>query len=187
MDISKKLAKDFWDEDKKNGSIIRNQYEEIKQILNHYDKTWIENQLRKIKKHAIEHTAFYRKYSINDKFPVVNKTFILENYNAMLADSGFELPTHISSTSGSTGTPFKVVQDMKKRKRTIADLQIMGELAEYNSHERMVFFRVLHQNNMRSAEQENKENIYYIDCSDLSSVGLNKMYCELTEKKPVCI
>ena len=33
MDISKKLAKDFWDEDKKNGSIIRNQYEEIKQIL----------------------------------------------------------------------------------------------------------------------------------------------------------
>ena len=33
MNISKKLAKDFWDEDKKNGSIIRNQYDEIKQIL----------------------------------------------------------------------------------------------------------------------------------------------------------
>lgn len=187
MNISRKLAIDFWDEDKKNGSIIRNQYDEIKQILNHYDRTWIENQLIKIKKHSIEHTEFYKKYNIDDIFPVVNKTFILDNYDAMLADSGFELPTHISSTSGSTGTPFKVVQDMKKRKRTIADLQIMGELAEYNSHERMVFFRVLHQNSRRSAEQENKENIYYIDCSDLSSVGLNNMYCELTEKKPVCI
>ena len=58
MNISKKLAKDFWDEDKKNGSIIRNQYDEIKQILNHYDRTWIENQLIKIEKHSIEHTEF---------------------------------------------------------------------------------------------------------------------------------
>lgn len=186
MEISEKLARDFWNEDRKNGSVIKNQYDEIKEILNKYDKTWIEKQLRKIKNHAIHNTEFYKNFKVDDEFPVVNKSIIIDNYNSMLATSGFDYPTHVSSTSGSTGIPFKVIQDMRKRKRTIADLKVMGELADYKTHEKMVFFRALH-GKLRSPEQENKENIYYIDCADLSSNGLNRMYCEITKRKPLCL
>lgn len=186
MDISEKLSRDFWEEDKENGSIIKNQYDEIKEILSEYDNLWVKDQLRRIKYHAVHNTEFYKNYKVDDDFPVVNKNIIIDNYNSMLATSGFDYPTHVSSTSGSTGIPFKVVQDMRKRKRTIADLKVMGELAEYKTHEKMVFFRGLH-GKLRSPEQENKENIYYIDCADLSPDGLNKMYCEITEKRPVCL
>ena len=97
---------------------------------------------------------------------------------------GYETPVHISSTSGSTGTPFSVIQDLRKRKRTIADLKVFGELCNYPSHERMVFFRVINSKLHRTAEQEDRENIYYIDSSDLGDEHLEQMKNVILEKKP---
>ena len=135
----------FWAEDAKNNSgLIKSQYDEIKRVLSEKDMVWVENQLKKLKEHAIAHVPYYAKYSINDEFPVVNKSSLMENYNLHKASSNYLEPTHISSTSGSTGTPFSVIQDYKKRNRTIADLQVFGELAGYPIRERMLFFRTLH-------------------------------------------
>lgn len=187
MKTFKELSDEFWENDRLNGSIIKTQYDEIKDKMINYDEQWIENRVYDIKMHAIKHTSFYNKYACFDEFPVVNKNIILDNYEAMLADSGFDLPVYISSTSGSTGTPFKVNQNNRKRKRTIADLKAVGELAEYKSHERMVFFRALHQGHTRSKEQEDRENIYYIDSANLGTEGLESMYLSIIEKNPVCL
>lgn len=140
--------------------------------------------MKDIKQHAIEQTEFYKHYKLADEFPVVNKMILIENYDACLAKSGYQTPLHISSTSGSTGTPFSVTQDFKKRNRTIADLKVFGELCDYPSHERMVFFRVVNSKLHRTPEQEDRENIYYIDSSDLSDAHLEEMKWALLEKKP---
>ncbi|MBQ4268789.1 MAG: phenylacetate--CoA ligase family protein [Clostridia bacterium] len=120
---------------------------------------------------------------MDDVFPVVNKQLLSGN-KKFLAREGFLTPIHISSTSGSTGTPFSVAQDYKKRKRNIADLQVFGERCDYPPRERMVFFRVLSDKLKRTAEQEDSENIYYIDSSYLDDLHLENMYQVLLEKKP---
>ena len=178
------LRNEFWKSDIERGGGIFNQYEEIKQVLHDKDKVWVQRRLKDIKLHAIEQTEFYKNYQLTDDFPVVNKMILIENHDACLAKSGYQTPTHISSTSGSTGTPFSVTQDFKKRNRTIADLKVFGELCNYPSHERMVFFRVINSKLHRTPEQEDRENIYYIDSSDLGDAHLEEMKNALLEKKP---
>lgn len=93
------------------------------------------------KQYAIEHTEFYKNYKISDEFPVMDKMSLIANHDQILRNEKFDLPFHIASTSGSTGTPFRVEQDSEKRCRTIADLKVFGELALYNSHEKMLQLR----------------------------------------------
>ena len=140
-----------------------------------------------IKHHASLHTDFYRGLDKDDNFPIINKSIIKDNFEAFKAYAGFEGPIHTSSTSGSTGIPFSVLQDMPKRKRTIADLKVFGEMAEYPSHECMIFFRALSNAHLRSKEQEERENIFYIDSFDLGNDGLERMYAAIIEKKPRCL
>ena len=178
------LRNEFWKSDIERGGVIFNQYEEIKRVLHDKDRVWVQHRLKDIKQHAIEQTEFYKNYQSTDDFPVVNIMILIENHDACLAKSGYQTPTHISSTSGSTGTPFSVTQDFKKRNRTIADLKVFGELCNYPSHERMVFFRVINSKLHRTPEQEDRENIYYIDSSDLGDAHLEEMKNTLLEKKP---
>lgn len=178
------LRNGFWKSDIEHGGVIFNQYEEIKRVLNDKDMAWVLKRLTDIKRHAIEQTEFYKNLKTTDEFPVVNKMILTENRDACLAKSGYRTPLHISSTSGSTGTPFNVTQDYIKRNRTIADLKVFGELCDYPSHERMVFFRVISEKLHRTPEQEDRENIYYIDSSDLGDKHLEEMKQALLEKKP---
>lgn len=187
MELGERLRNEFWENDKKNGGHIKSQYDEIKMVFESNDIDWVMEKLRRIKLHAVAHTEFYKGLDRNDVFPVVNKSIITENRQMFIADKGYKEPLHTSSTSGSTGIPFSVIQDIMKRKRTIADLQFFGELADYPSHERMIFFRALNTEHRRSPEQEEKENIFYIDSSDLGLEGLKKMIGSVVEKKPMCI
>lgn len=173
----------FWAEDaKNNGGLIKSQYNEIKRVLSEKDMVWVKNRLKELKEHAIAHVPYYAKYSINDEFPVVNKSSLMENYNQHKASSNYLEPTHISSTSGSTGTPFSVIQDYKKRNRTLADLQVFGELADYPIRERMLFFRAV--NFIRTPEQEKKENIFYRFIATTDSEGLQKSISEIIKIQP---
>lgn len=187
MELGERLRNEFWENDEKNGGHIRSQYDEIKSVLDNNDMNWVLERLRDIKLHAAAHTEFYKGLGEYDDFPVVNKSIIIENRQMFIADTGYKEPLHTSSTSGSTGTPFSVLQDMMKRKRTIADLQIFGELAGYPSHERMIFFRALNPAHKRSPEQEERENIFYIDSSDLGEEGLEIMLRSVAEKEPMCL
>lgn len=179
-----KLRADFWLADAKHGGVIRSQYDEIKSVISNSDMKWVEKKYLLIKQHAIEQTEYYRKLSDEDEFPVMNKMSLLEFYKDHTAKGGFTTPTHISSTSGSTGTPFAVIQDYKKRNRTIADLKVFGEFCNYPSHERMLFFRVINSTLHRTPEQEERENIYYMDSSSLGEEQLNEMVQAILDKKP---
>ena len=108
--------------------------DELKKVLENEDLNFSLQKLKEIKQYAIEHTEFYKDYKVDMPFPVVNKMDIVSMYDAHQSNGKYDLPVHISSTSGSTGTPFSVRQDNVKRKRNIADLKVFGELCNYPTH-----------------------------------------------------
>jgi len=181
------LREKFWKNDIENGALIKNQYDEIKSVLSTNNLEWVKERYNEIKLHAIKNTEYYKDFHLEDDFPVMTKSSLMENYEACKAKDGYDSPVHISSTSGSTGTPFSVIQNLRKRKRNIADLKVFGELCDYPSHERMIFFRVLSDKLNRTKEQEDLENIYYIDSSDLGKENLHLMYEKILSKKPLII
>lgn len=169
-----------------NKGMIYNQYREVLSDMRRQARPNDDVKMLALKKHAIENTEFYKDCSIDRVFPVVNKHIITTNYEAMKAKSGFNEPLHQASTSGSTGTPFKVIQDYRKRCRTIADLRAMGELMGYRPFERMIFFRVLNDNikKSRTRKREFLENIYYVDSSRLDDDNLEEWRKLIIKKKP---
>lgn len=184
MKKPEQLREEFWKQDMESGGLIYSQYAEIKQVISAGDMDWVLRKLQEIKQFAIEHTEYYKEYSPEDEFPVMSKMHLVENYESHTSDGGFMTPIHVSSTSGSTGTPFSVKQDKVKRMRNIADIKVFGEFCDYPSHERMVFFRVINSKLHRTPEQEDAENIYYIDSSDLGEKRLGEMTQVILEKKP---
>lgn len=62
-------------------------------------------------------------------FPVMNKTKYIDNYNDIIIPEhlipGQVGKVHIQSTSGSTGTPFRVPQDTKKKTEKNCRIKIL--------------------------------------------------------------
>lgn len=166
------------------GGVVFNQYEEVKRVLYDKNMVWVEQRLLDIKRHAIQQTEFYKDYKETDEFPVVNKMTLIENHDACLAKEDIRHRPTFRPLAAVQELLFSVTQDFKKRKRTIADLKVFGELCDYPSHERMVFFHVINAKLHRTPEQEDRENIYYIDSSDLGDAHLEEMKNALLDKKP---
>ena len=182
---SDELREKFWKDDQENGGYIFQQYQDIKNVLSSsHPESEAFKRFLEIKEYAIHHTDYYKNFKVDDEFPVVDKIHLTKFQESHKSNGDFLTPTHISSTSGSTGTPFSVIQDFVKRKRNIADLKVFGELCNYPSHERMVFLRVLSAKLHRTKQQEESENIFYVDSSDLSPNRLNAIIEIILEKKP---
>src|SRR5699024_7137384 len=75
-------------------------------------------------------------------FPVLNKNEIQSMASSMIADCAERSKLHVATTSGSTGTPFKVYQDHDKRKRADAELIYMGQLAGYAIGNPLWYFKL---------------------------------------------
>ncbi|MDU4734937.1 MAG: hypothetical protein E6X95_12125 [Thomasclavelia ramosa] len=165
---------------------IYSNYREIKRENKIYDKYLNLNKYNKIKKYAIEHTVFYKNYSIEDEFPVMSKIDLINNSEIIQSNEIFQKDIHYTSTSGSTGVPFIVKQNRQKRLRTIADLKVFGEYADYKSHEKMLQLRA-YKGNKLDKEKDRKDNIYRFDITDLSEVGLNELFDDIKKIKPKII
>lgn len=76
------------------------------------------------------------------------------------------------STSGSTGTPFSVNQDMNKRKRNFADIIYFNELCEQRLGDRFIFFRVWTEKIRKSKFEQFQQNIVPVDITHLDHESL---------------
>ncbi len=170
----------FWTKDRIfYKSNIRRQYTDIKEILENYNygvskvDIYIDNLLN----HATGTTEFYSEYKGKpfSKFPIMNKSIYNEQYDAFISNWSKDKKLHTMSTSGSTGTPFTVLQNSSKRNRVLAELKLFGEYCGYKSHEKMVFLRVLSEKTRKSKITDWFENIYRIDISALNKNRLRKI------------
>lgn len=139
--------------------------------------------LHDILQYAVDNSMFYAKYagfsSIRD-FPVVDKELLKDNYEGILVHSYEKVKTHRMYTSGSTGMPFVVVQDLAKRERNIADLKYFGCLAGYVDHDSMCYLRA---KPVVSQLQQEKDNIWQLDISSLSEKNLRNYFHVIVEKR----
>ncbi len=183
----------FWTNDFLHGKPIRSNYSSICKVLNSYSegKDIQKGYINDLLKHATENTLFYADYkgkAIED-FPVVNKSMLIEHYDEVAVDAanipGQKTPqVHIQKTSGSTGTPFAIPQDTRKRNRRIAELKYFGEIAGFKSHERLGQCRVWTRWQNKSKKQQFTENILAINISKMDEETVKNL-CETVKKKKV--
>lgn len=161
---------------KKNDRICQ-QWRDIENTLSNYSQGWpkVENTLQQYLDYAAENCEFYKPYKgkkLQD-FPIMNKMDFIENYDKIKNPRYKDSDLHKTSTSGSTGTPFTIIQDRAKRNRVLAELKYMGETAGYASHEKMVFFRAKKTPSWKSMFWS---NVWQPDCSNLSEKNIRKLY-----------
>jgi len=138
-----------------------------------------EKKLRAIIGEAVKNTGFYSKFPADaalEDLPVVNKDIYRERYDEFLSKAyENKKGCRVMSTSGSTGTPFSVVQDPGKIACDQAGGAFLGALAGYRIGMRMAFLRVWVSNVKKSRLRLFAENMIMADTSDLSDEGIKKL------------
>lgn len=190
------LRNKFWIKDYLKGSPIGKPYKEVKYIQEHSveeGKEIRESALHSLMDYARAHSAFYKNvkgYNLKD-FPIMNKASLIEHYDEIRVKEdeipGQVGPVHIQTTSGSTGTPFKIPQDTRKRMRRIAELKYFGAIAGFKTHDKLIHLRTWNKWQQKTSKQIKSENIIPFDIASMGDDDLKRL-CELTiSSKAVCL
>lgn len=190
------LRTSFWVTDFFKGSPIRRPYDEIRYIQEHYYNESLSIRkmaLHKLMDYARKHSPFYANvngYNLQS-FPVMNKHSLIANYDMIKVPEN-EIPgqkgqVHIQTTSGSTGIPFRIPQDTRKRFRRVAELKYFGKIVGFNTHDKLVHMRTWNKWQQKTIKQIWKENIIPFDIACLDDENLLRLCNLLQTSKAVCI
>ena len=140
----------FWANDYLHGKKIFKHYRELSLAKKkELGKPIQMKNLERLLNYATSYSEYYKCFvgkSLSE-FPVVNKQLLIENHDGIAVSKEF-IPEqeagniHVQKTSGSTGTPFAVPQDSRKRYRRIAELKFFGQDVGFKSHEKLVQCRI---------------------------------------------
>lgn len=190
------LRTKFWINDYLKGSPIGKPYNEVKYIQEHSYEEGLPirtRALHNLMDYARTNTPFYKDvkgYELKD-FPIMNKASLIEHYDEIRIDEniipGQQGKVHIQTTSGSTGTPFKIPQDTKKRFRRVAELKYFGKIAGFRTHDKLIHLRTWNRWQQKTAKQIKSENIIPFDIARLADEDFKRL-CELIiTSKTVCL
>jgi phenylacetate-CoA ligase len=181
----------FWMLDQLKGGSVRAHIEDIKFILENYASPEATQRrtehLERILLHAVSTTAFYGKfkgYKIND-FPVIDKNTIRNNFNEFLSSKYDRSKLHKVSTSGSTGTPFFVLQDPLKRFRQTADNLYFNEYAGFPLGNRLYYLRIWNEINRMGVIKRFIKNIVPIEASNLSEEATDRFLQQIKTDRSI--
>ena len=181
--------KTFWFIDYIKGGSIKSHYREIKFILENYNSAKAvnlrESFLSNLLNHAVSTTPFYKPYqntvSLTD-FPVINKSIVKSNFESFKSLSYIESKDNFKVTSsGSTGTPFKLYQDKNKHYRNFADTIYFAEKAGYKLGTQLIYMRVWTPRNKKSPFLAWMQNIKMQDIFNLNDEALANLIKTLTK------
>lgn len=178
----------FWILDTLKGSSQKKDLNDVLYIMNNWGDPKVENKiddyLRDILDYATDNIDFYKKYkgykTLQD-FPVVNKSMIREHEEQFFSALYDMKKMFRQETSGSTGVPFVVFQDCRKRRRATADTLYFSKLAHYELGSRLYFSRVWEAKTVRSPWTCYKQNLIMHNSSNLSDADLSKLFDTLTK------
>lgn len=176
----------FWISDFFKGGKIRKAYKDIEKCY-YNGNEHIEKDISNLLEHAKKTTKFYSKYTGNkiQEFPVMNKRLIIDNYDDIKSSDYIGKKLHKMSTSGSTGTPFTVIQDKIKRSRVIAEVLFFGKKCGYTFGQKQVFFRVWVKSVKKSKLKQFLQNMITEDISNLDSNKMEHIKEILTTDKKI--
>lgn len=142
--------------------------------------------LNDILTYAVTFSEYYKKYAdfkaLSD-FPIVNKEILKQNWDN-IAVKQYENCTdnRVKFTSGSTGTPFKMVMDRYKHCRWIAANKVFRANVGVLSHEKTLFISGTVADKKISIERQERDNVFYLDFKYLSDDYLSNLIIDLAEK-----
>lgn len=185
----------FWILDSLKGKPIGMHYKDLKEIYESEDDRYIHNRLKdylnKILTHAILTVDYYKNFDLNSNllsFPVINKLIIKEQPNQFFSSKLKDEPLHYMRTSGSTGVPFIIAQDLNKRNRVLAELIYYGEISGFELGMRNIYFGVWAEGQKKSLFTTYKQNMIIVNIVNLSEEQLEIMREKLkADKKIKCI
>ena len=174
----------FWFQDFLKGGNIRKAYKDIQDCFIDGNKD-IDDDINNLLKHAKETTNYYKNFDYTSikNFPVMNKKKIIDNYDDILSNTYTGQKLHKMSTSGSTVTPFTVVQDKRKRNRVIAAVLFFGKQCGYTFGEKQMFLRVWVKSIRKSKLKKFLQNMIPEDISNLDTEKMKEIEQILKNEK----
>lgn len=156
----------FFGLDKLRGAPVKKHLDDIERIYSQNDHS---AELESILEYARKTLPFYSDIKDNNlsSFPVTNKAIIRQNFDGIFNSEYDMEKLHYTSTSGSTGEPFKTYQDARKRSRTVADLTRMFAHFGFYLGDRYVFIRSWVDHYDSSKKTQVKQNFIPVDVNTL--------------------
>lgn len=165
------------------GSHITNHISDIRSIVSNPESDASKSIRLKREKdilcYSIIRVPYYLKHVEKDKdvnledFPVINKNIIRDNIDEFIAEGIDKSSLFRVVTSGSTGTPFSVYHDKKKKQRNSADTIYFASLAGFEIGTRLNYLKIWTQVNKKSKFKAWAENIVPIDVTQLSDKNIS--------------
>jgi len=145
--------------------------------------------LDRLLRHAVDTTAFYRARFGDgplrlEAFPVMDKQTYLRNDAACKSTAYLHAADNrVMYTSGSTGTPFAVVQNRDKILRNTASALFINSLGGYRLGDRQAFLRVWVRACQKSPLRQRMENLFPVDTAGLDDENLARICAFLRKKR----
>ena len=135
-----------------------------------------EEQIQKLLSHAKETVPYYSKQdnTILSDWPVVNKNILRASCDSVLSNAYKKDELIAMSTSGSTGTPFTCWQDRNKNKHVNAETLYYNGKIGFSIGRRIIYLRSVVSEVEKSKLQQFAQNIYLLECNDLSDNGIKE-------------
>lgn len=184
----------FWRNDaKNNGGYIQEHYRVVTRAL--HDPAFAEAKQAEYLQDMLEfmttHSAFYSQFNAADglvSFPVMTKKQLMAHHDEMVVPveviPNQKGPLYIQKTSGSTGVPFSMPQNTRKRQRRVAEIKAFSAFCGYESHEPMAQCRVWTKWQSKTSKQARAENIYPVNVLNVDDVSLADT-CELVRQRHI--
>ena len=158
----------FWMLDKMKGGKTREYYDQIRYAWKEGSSVEeTEKRIQNLIAHAVKTTDFYKDYpetcSLED-LPVVNKDTFRQQYDRFVSSTYKDAPDNrVMCTSGSTGTPLRMIQNRDKIRHNTAGGIFLGAAAGYYIGMKEAFIRVWVNNVRKSKFQLLQENLIMMD------------------------
>ncbi|PWH82404.1 CoF synthetase [Algibacter marinivivus] len=171
--ISKIRLNTFWLLDSLKGGYLKKDLADIKECFEITSFSLLKKRnspvLRNLLNTAVNSTKFYSDYKsfkTLEDFPVVNKSIIKNNFDDIniIPTNNPELLE--ASSSGSTGTPFKVYQTKRKARRNKADVIFFANAVGYTIGDQLIFIRLWMKKYRKSPLFKKLINIIEVDVED---------------------
>ena len=180
----------FWLLDALKGGKVKKDLKDIQQCfsLNSFEKIQERNeaQLKQLLDLAVQQYPFYRElknYNSLHDFPVVNKNIIREEPGLQAVNPSQFGKLNTLFTSGSTGTPFTILQTQRKRTRNTADTIYFAEKAGFRIGDKLLYLRLWNEKLKKGKFFAWLQNIEQLDVDNLQPQQIKQLLKSLQKDK----
>jgi phenylacetate-CoA ligase len=181
----------FWITDTLRGGKIAKHFKDLKWCENNiFEKASLERlkweRLENLLYNARTTTNFYSsraKKPMLSAFPVIDKTTIRSKFDEFISQDYNKSKLKEAVTSGSTGSPLKVLQDRGKIKRNTADTIFFGIKAKFWIGEPLVYAKIWNEINQKNQFVQKAQNIIPLNVINLSKESLSSFVNHLNKFK----